>query len=475
MYKIIAILVIFLGCSYAQEYIYKHEQALDNFVMIAKEINKAGSVRGSIEQIEQLNSGEITDSSDYSFEDYLAKTNHINNLNFNRFAESEKLIFREFVFRTIAAAQHNLEKIFWEMPDQQKYVNLVLFATTMRELSQIKSKMLNEQLNPLSTADNELKQRGWQALRRMLIEIDIPMSESGNQFVQRSPYGLIIRKGELSNKLKSLADNEPDKNIKTLAEKTVQDIFTNGKKYKDIGRPIVIGAGPEITDLINKEALLYFNTAMEAKNNLQKIAYYTKAIETDSNFASAFYNRGVSNFEEENYQAAINDFNYSLILDTNQTDVYSRLGDSYMKTEQYKTAIENYTKALEHQPSEPALLISRGISYEKKHEYESAIKDYTAAIGLDSTSVSAYNNRAQSYLAVKDYNNAINDYNTLIRLRPDNSTYYFNLGCIYWEHRNWQKVNEVWNKGLAVNPNDKNILQNLPEIKKKSLNQDSKD
>ena len=47
-----------------------------------------------------------------------------------------------------------------------------------------------------------------------------------------------------------------------------------------------------------------------------------------------------------------------------------------------------------------------------------------------------------------------------------NSSHYYNLGCIYWKKKEWQKVNDVWEKGLHINPKDENILRNLPDLKK---------
>lgn len=473
---ILHIIPVFSSSQQKQEY-----QAFDRLIEITSIINKSGnhisSERNIIDKVDQIASADITESYDYSFDDYIAKINQqignktftspLNKLN----NDNSRVIFNEFSFRTIAAVQHNLERIYWNMEGMEQYKSSVVNATVNKELSQIKTELLNKQFELLSSKDDELKIRTWQAIARMLNETDVQMSETGNEFVQRSPYGIMIRKGELTNKLKQLSANENDSEVKAYAQQIVQTVLTAGQKYKDPGRQIVIGAGPEITGLINREALLYFNAAMEREDHLQKIGYYTKAIELDTNFAAAYFNRAVSSFELKNYKEATKDFKQVLRIDPKETDVFPRLGDCYLKTEQYNSAIENYTKALEEEhPERSAILVNRGIAYQKKHEYESAVKDFTDAIELDSISVSAYNNRAQSLVALKDYNKAIDDYEMLIKLRPQNSTYYFNLGCIYWEHKNWQKVNEVWQKGLAVNPNDQNILKNLPEIKSRLSN-----
>lgn len=466
--------LLFLFASYipSQEKLLLRTGALDAFIHFSKEILKSSQDTDELLlQGDKLASGDIRDTSEYRFEDYLEKINELREISVSislpekSYGRQGEVIYNELYFRTLTAAQFNLERLYWNMPDHEKFTNALLFATTGREMSLKKTELLRKQFTLLNASDEKtFRLRTWLAVSRMLNDIDIPKSESGSQFVQRSPYGIIIRRGELSGKIRELAESENDSEVKNFAIRNVEAILSSPPKYKDPGRAIVIGKGPEVINLISKEALIYFNSAMESNSHSEKIALYTKAIRTDSVFPAAYYNRGVSYFEMKEYPAALSDFIESLKLDSNNTDVYSRLGDTYMQMEHYNQAVKNYTKALSYLPEEPSLYISRGISFERLREYESAIRDYTKAINLDTSSVSAYNNRAQCYVSLKDYNRAIADYNTLIRLRPDNSTYYFNLGCIYWEHKNWDKVKEVWQKGLTVNPEDQNILKNLPRV-----------
>jgi|GEM_PF-3919375 len=472
MYKsaILLFIILYTVSLFPQGNI-QRDNVLDNFISLVEQINSGSNVTSAMDA---LCAEGITDSSDYNFDDYIARINHLTgNKSFTSplskmNADKSRVIFSEFSFRTIAAVQRNLERIYWNMEGMEQYKSAVVNATLNKELSQIKTELLNKQFEMLTSNNNELKLRTWQAIARMLNETDVQMSESGNEFVQRSPYGIMIRKGELTNKIKELSASETDSEVKAYAQQIVQTVLTAGQKYRDPGRQIVIGAGPEITGLINREALLYFNTAMEREDHMQKIGYYTKAIELDTNFAAAYFNRAVSSFELNDYDDAVKDFNQVLRIDPKETDVFPRLGDCYLKTEQYKSAIENYSKALEVEHEErAAILVNRGIAYQKKHEYESAVEDFTSAIELDSLSVSAYNNRAQSLVALRDYNRAIDDYEMLIKLRPKNSTYYFNLGCIYWENKNWERVNEIWEKGLAVNPEDENILKNIQRLDRK--------
>jgi len=427
-----------------------------------------------IDWAELICSKTIQDTVDYDFDDLIGRiegTNEIDKILQSLINKTDapllEIVVNEVRFRTLVAIQHNLALIFSRMPGNQKFSSSIIFATTNREISQTKTGLINSQIKIISSSQkDDLKIRCWLALRRMLNEIDIALSETGDQIVQRSPYGIMIKKGELFSKLESLANSERDEEVKEFAVMTVELIKSSGSKYHDFNSKIIVSDFSDLSAIknINKKALAFFNQALSSPENNQKIDLYSKAIESNPRFTAAFNNRGISYFEKKEYDSAIADFNNVLKLDPHKVITHYYLGNCYLEIRNYELAQNNYSIAIQNGFSDTSVYINRGLCRYKMGNYNSALEDLTIVIKMDSTSVKAFTYRAQCYFAINDYDHAIADYKTLIMLDPQNSTNYYNLGCIYWNMEDWHKVNEVWKKGLSVNPNDEYILNNLPNV-----------
>ena len=477
--KFLCILLL-LGCSSTQRSIGQKsyiKNAFEVYHDLAGKLDKLNIDTGQdtimklIESIDLLCSGEIKDSTKYDFDYLIGKLEKDALLSGGGKIENVNLeiTVNEFKFRTLVAIQHNLEWIYFQLPAKQKFSGAIIYATTNSGISEAKTNLINRQIGLLSyLRESDIKLRCWTAIKRMLNEIDIAMSETGDQVIQRSPYGIIVTKGEIFKKLQLIADNENDENINEYAEKTIESIKDSGTKYKEFAGEITVeDINVFIPDkIINEKALEFFNQASGFTNNRQKIELYSKAIEIDSSFTAAYYNRGISFSEAKNFRSAIRDFCHVLKLDPSRIEVYSYIGNGYLKIKIYDSAIVNYSQAMKYGLRAPSIYINRGFCYHELSNYIPAINDYTAAVSIDSTLVNAYTNRAQCYLALEDYYNAAADYKILTVIDSMNSNHYYNLGCIYWKKKEWQKVNDIWEKGLRINPKDENIAKNLPALKK---------
>ena len=125
----------------------------------------------------------------------------------------------------------------------------------------------------------------------------------------------------------------------------------------------------------------------------------TKAIELDSKFAWAYYNRGSVNEGKKRYEQAVVDYTKAIELNSNFLDAYSRRADIYSVNKEYEKAMADHTKAIELDPKRASVYNSRGYFYHQKKECDLAIADYTKAIELDPKYAQAYYNRANAYEA----------------------------------------------------------------------------
>ncbi|MCU7493893.1 MAG: tetratricopeptide repeat protein [Ignavibacteria bacterium] len=388
-----------------------------------------------------------------------------------------EITFSEAGFHILNAVQKRLEVLFQSLRSDKKLVNMAVFATSNLEISRIKTRLVRRQIRILSECEEkEERLRCWLAVKRMLDEIDIPKSESGDLAVQNSPYGIALLPGEILSKLKPLSENESDENIRMYSAGVLKALEVAPSKYREGTIQIALNELSNFNPkdrLINPGALELFHKADSTAGIEGKIALYTEAIKMDPKFTAAYSNRGSCYYELENYEKAEKDFQKALELDPGHYTLYKYLANCRYKTGCLEDAVKNFSEALKYEITD-TLLVNRGVCYMKLGQLKAAVLDFSSAIRFNAGSLPARINRVQCYLTMKQYDEAANDYRKLILLQPKNSSHYYNLGCLYSIQKDWEKVVSTWEQGLLVNPGDENIRKNLPKAKANLNNETGK-
>ncbi len=167
------------------------------------------------------------------------------------------------------------------------------------------------------------------------------------------------------------------------------------------------------------------------------IAYYTKAISLDSNFALAYARRGFTYLTKKNgFETTITDCTKAISLmpdSAKLSECYYYRGEAYFKKEFYDSAIADYTKSLDHITSESKeiwdIYNGRFRAYFNTSQFESAKPDIDKVIELRPKFPGYYNNRGVCYNSMGQYQLAINDYLTSLVNKTHNSSgnAYFNI------------------------------------------------
>ncbi len=121
----------------------------------------------------------------------------------------------------------------------------------------------------------------------------------------------------------------------------------------------------------------------EKKDYQGAIVDYTKAIEFDSNFAEAYYNRGFTKNILKDYQGAIADYTKTIEIDSNSIDSYIDRGELKHILKDYQGAIADFTKAITLDLSDYEIYLKRGRVKYDTNDYVGAIKDFTQSIELN--------------------------------------------------------------------------------------------
>jgi tetratricopeptide (TPR) repeat protein len=214
--------------------------------------------------------------------------------------------------------------------------------------------------------------------------------------------------------------------------------------------------------------------------------------------ASKYYNDGDDLNEKEEYDEAIENFNYALKIDHQYAEAYSGLAYAYFKKGELEQALNycnksisindklpknylylgyiynaerNYTEAIKYfnkyikiKPDDDIVYSNRGSAYIGIGEYDLALQDLTKAINIDPGLFNHYGLRALAYYQLKKYDNALEDLNKTIELDPKNDNAYSLRAVINFDIlKNYSKALSDAQIALKINPGN-SIAQNVLDV-----------
>jgi len=149
-------------------------------------------------------------------------------------------------------------------------------------------------------------------------------------------------------------------------------------------------------------AKAYFNKGLvfDKQNRLPKaIEQYSAALIFEPGYEQAYNNRGYDLLALGKNKAAKSDFEQALTLNPDYAEAWNNLGKVHMLEQRYIEAYKSFSRAIEAKPFYSLAYSNRGAVAAMMGNYQAALKDFDAAIRLDPGNQAAYQNRA---LALRD-------------------------------------------------------------------------
>jgi len=109
------------------------------------------------------------------------------------------------------------------------------------------------------------------------------------------------------------------------------------------------------------------------------IQQFTKALELDSVFASAFHDRGIAQFELGYLEKAEADFLETIRLEPERGEAYFNLALVYHEGEQLENALQYYTLAIDRMPEIAEAYFNRAYILMELNRKNEACKDFETA------------------------------------------------------------------------------------------------
>ena len=176
----------------------------------------------------------------------------------------------------------------------------------------------------------------------------------------------------------------------------------------------------------------------------------TQALRLNSNYAAAYYNRGLAKHTLGQYQDALADYDKALHLNPNYADAYNNRGLVKHALNQYQGALADYDNVLRLNHNYVEAYNNRGNTKFVLGQHQDALADYNEALRLNPYYVEAYNNRGNAERALGQHQDALADYDKAIRLNPDFAAAYYHRGLANLELHQMDEARQDWEKAFAL-------------------------
>ncbi len=193
------------------------------------------------------------------------------------------------------------------------------------------------------------------------------------------------------------------------------------------------------------------------------IQEYTKAIEMDPSYASAYNSRGILYKELGDHQKALEDYNKAIELNSDYAAAYLNRGNLFYHLGDTQKALEDYNRAIELNSEYVLAYNNRGNLYRNLGSRQKALEDYDKAIELAPDYANAYLERGILYHNLGEFPKALRDYDKKIELNPKCEKCeiaYFNRGLLYGEFKEFEKAIKDFTRAIQLDTKYKNAYLN---------------
>ena len=228
------------------------------------------------------------------------------------------------------------------------------------------------------------------------------------QQAQQDAHVIQQNRMESESNTASFEPSEPDDETNAISAKTeeidslVEQAIADALRYREEGNyPAAIekwqavGSILETTDN-ERAAVAWFRAAYlfgQQNDRLSAISFYSRALQANPEYASAYNNRGFAKSVLERREEAIADYDEAIRINPEYALAYNNRGIAKSVLGRREEAIADYDEAIRINPEYALAYNNRGIAKSVLGRREEAIADYDEAIRINPEYAHAYYNR----------------------------------------------------------------------------------
>jgi tetratricopeptide (TPR) repeat protein len=198
--------------------------------------------------------------------------------------------------------------------------------------------------------------------------------------------------------------------------------------------------------------------AYKAIDELQKAADdYKRALVFESSEIELYYSASEVNYLLKNYPEALDLINKGITLSPKHEEAYRLLSQIQTATEDYSNALASIDKALKLKDN-PENNYSHGQISERMKNYNQAEIDYDKAIAKNKLYLEAFLAQANLKLLLNKLDKAMENCNAAFKIDPNSREAYLTRSRIYVKQTEYTKAIDDVSKLLSGSPNDKELF-----------------
>ena len=228
----------------------------------------------------------------------------------------------------------------------------------------------------------------------------------------------------------------------------------------------LIGAEDDFTKAIEKNPV--FTTAFTYRaitrsrlgNYDDALNDFKEAIDLRPDLAQPYYSRGVTRLLNQQFKEAIDDFDNFIRYEKKVAEAYINRGVCYLNLKDTLRAYSDFEQGIRTNRESPLGYNRRGILLLQQHKYAEAEKDFDMAVKCDSTLAMSYFNRALVYNETKRPMLSLSDLDRVIQLDSMSSVAYFNRAIIRSSIGDYNRALEDYNQVAHLSPDNVLVYYN---------------
>jgi tetratricopeptide (TPR) repeat protein len=182
---------------------------------------------------------------------------------------------------------------------------------------------------------------------------------------------------------------------------------------------------------------------------------------TEAEQLAELYNeRGITYYQQENYQQALADFDRALEKKPDLVWGHANRGDALSELGRYDEAFAALDKAIALDGKEAQFWNVAGNAWYRRERYDFAVNMYSNAIQRDPNGAVYYRNRGGAYRLQSSLNEAVADLAKAVELAPSEDEYHNELGLAWYDAGRYDLAAQAFGKAIELNASDPIYFQN---------------
>ncbi|MBN2010097.1 tetratricopeptide repeat protein [candidate division KSB1 bacterium] len=187
---------------------------------------------------------------------------------------------------------------------------------------------------------------------------------------------------------------------------------------------------------------------------------WTDVVSKSPNKARGWCNLGKANFELNNYDIAIEQFNRSLSINPYYAVARFNRSQAYIATKNYNAALIDLNNDIAFRPDHAKAYYFRSIVYYEVGQYNSSWLDINRALELDSTLASGYFQRGLLSVQKQDFPAAFIDFRKTLQYEPKHAEAMTNLGILCSRQNDFTHALKYFSDAITIHPANADIYDN---------------